>query len=63
MKCRCCGAEIVRIRTMGGLAVCWASPVTYWPVRDGHARELLTPNGESLYGNLTGDPQKAVGIG
>ena len=63
MKCSCCGAEIVRIDTMGGPVVCLASPFTYWPVRDGHARGLLTPNGENIYGNLTGDPQKAVGIG
>lgn len=63
MKCKICGAEIVRIKTMGGPVVCWASPTAYWPVRDGYARELLTPNGESLHGNLTGDPQKAIGIG
>ncbi len=63
MKCDCCGAEIIRIDTMGGPVVCLASPFTYWPVRDGHARGLLTPNGENIYGNLTGDPQKAVGIG
>lgn len=62
MKCKHCGAEIVRIQTMGGPAVCWASPTAYWPVRDGHARGLLTPNGQTVYGNLTGDPQKATGI-
>ena len=63
MKCKHCGAEIIRIQTMGGPAVCWAFPTTYWLVRDGHARGLLTPNGENVYGNLTGDPQKAIGIG
>lgn len=62
MKCKHCGAEIIRIQTMGGPAVCWASPVTYWTVRDGHARDLLTLNGQTVYGNLTGDPQKAIGI-
>ena len=63
MKCKHCGAEIVRIKTMGGPVVCWASPTAYWPVRDKYARTIYTPNGESLSGNLTGDPQKAVGIG
>jgi len=48
---------------MGGPAICWASPITYWPVRDNEARELLTPNGSSVYGNLTGGLQDAVGIG
>jgi len=32
-------------------------------VRDNEARELLTPNGSSVYGNLTGELQDAVGIG
>ena len=63
MRCKHCGAEIIRIRTLGGPAVCWASPTTYWPVRDNEARELLTPNGSSVYGNLTGELQAAVGIG
>ena len=26
MWCKHCGAEIIRIHTMGGPAVCWASP-------------------------------------
>ncbi len=63
MRCKHCGAEIIRIHTMGGPAVCWASPITYWPVRDNEARRLLTPNGNDVYGNLTGDLQDAVGVG
>ena len=63
MKCKHCGAEIIRIRAMGGAIICWASPTAYWTVRDKHARGLYTPNGISINGNLTGDPQKAVGIG
>jgi len=63
MKCKHCGAEVIRIQTVGGPAVCWASPVTYWPVRNGEAHELLTPNGISIYGNLTGDLKDAVGVG
>ena len=63
MKCKHCGAEIIRIRAMGGTIICWASPTVYWTVRDKYARGLYTPNGISINGNLTGDPQKAVGIG
>lgn len=62
MKCDCCGAEIIRIDVMGGSVVCWATCTHYWPVRDEHARELLTPNGETVYGNLTGDIQEATGL-
>ena len=63
MRCKHCGAEIIRIHTMGGPAICWASPITYWPVQDNEARELLTKNGISVYGNLTGNLQDAVGVG
>ena len=63
MRCKNCGAETIRIHTMGGPAVCWASPTTYWPTRDNEARELLTPNGNNVYGSLTGEPQDAIGIG
>ncbi len=63
MRCKHCGAEVVRIHTLGGPAICWASPITYWPVRDNEARGLLTPNGSDVYGNLTGDLQDAVGVG
>ena len=63
MQCKHCGAEIIRIRTMGGPAVFWASSTTYWPVRDNEARELLTPNVENVYGNLTGKLQDTVGVG
>lgn len=63
MRCKHCGAEIIRIHTMGGPAICWASPITYWPIRDSDARELLMPNGNRVYGNLTGELQDAVGVG
>ena len=63
MRCKHCGADTIRIHTMGGPAICWASPTTYWPVRDNEAQELLTPNGISVYGNLTGELQDAVGVG
>ena len=63
MRCKHCGAEIIRIHTMGGLAVCWASPITYWPVRNNEAQGLLTRNGSNVYGNLTGELEDAVGVG
>ena len=63
MRCKHCGAETIQIHTAGGPAICWASPITYWPVRDNEARELLIPNGNSVYGNLTGERQNAVGVG
>lgn len=62
-KCKYCGAEIVRIKHMGGTAVCWASPVTYWAVRDGDARTIYTPNGMTEQGTLTGNLRDAIGIG
>lgn len=63
MKCKHCGAEIVRIRTMDGQEVCWASTVTYWKIRDEYARKLYTLNGQTIYGNLNGILQNAVGVG
>ena len=67
MKCKCCGAEIVRIKTMGLTVACDAAPVTYWPIRDGaeqtEIQQIYTPNGETPYGMLTGELQDAVGVG
>lgn len=64
MKCKCCGAEIIRIHKPGGPAACWAQPVTYWKAENGAvAREVLTPNGESIYGVMTGKVNEAIGIG
>lgn len=66
-KCKCCGAEIIRIKTMGATVACDAAPVTYWPIRDGaepvEVQQLYTPNGESPYGMLTGELKDAVGVG
>lgn len=63
MKCDCCGAEIIRIDTMGGRAVCLAHPFTYWLVRDRNARGLITLDGKTVYGNLTGDDTVPLGTG
>ena len=63
MRCKQCSAEIIRIHTMGGPVICWASPITYWPVRNSEAQGLVTQNGSNVYGNLTGELQDAVGVG
>ena len=63
MRCKHCGAETIHIHTVGGPAICWVSPITYWPVRDNKAQELLTSNGSSVYDSLTGEVQDAVGVG
>lgn len=63
MKCRHCGREIVRIRTMSGFAACDFPEVTYWPMRQGEERTLLTPNGQTIYKSLTGEKNDAEGIG
>ena len=64
MKCRHCGAEIIRIGTISGPTVCDAAPITYWH-RHGDAGdiELLTQNGIRFYGRvIPGELQTAVGI-
>ena len=63
MRCKHCGKEVIHIPATRGPAICWASPTTYWPARDNQAQELLTPNGNNVYGNLTGKRQDAVGVG
>lgn len=64
MKCRHCGAEIIRIGTISGPAVCDAAPVTYWHNRgDSRDIELITPNGISFYGSVDyEDLKSAIGV-
>lgn len=63
MKCKHCGREIIRIRTMSGTAACDAAPITYWRHKGGSdAVGLITPNGIETYGALTGELQDAVGV-
>lgn len=62
MKCRCCGAEIVKIDTIHGKIVCDAGPVTYW-ASGRKDTEVLTPNGETVYCRLSGNVHTASGIG
>lgn len=62
MKCKCCGNEIVRIKTCNGTVVCNADPVTYW-IKGNPNTEILTPNGERVYCRLDGKLNDACGIG
>ena len=57
-KCKACGAEIVWI----GKKPCNPEPVTYWQKPKGRGR-VVTPNGEVISCEFSGDPNKATGIG
>jgi len=62
-KCKACGANIIFIKTEGGKSVpCDAEPVTYWE-RKGAKGKIVTPNGEVISCDFSGDPDKAIGIG
>jgi len=63
MKCEHCGAEITRIPMAEGPVDCWADSVMYWDASNDNTRELLTPNGERVRANLTGDTVDAAGFG
>ena len=41
---------------------CDREPVTYWQARSG-SQKIVTPNGEVVSAELSGDPNKATGIG
>ena len=62
-KCRSCGAEIMWIKMQSGKSMpCNADQVTYWANKNGKER-IVTPNGEVVSGNLSGDLNKATGVG
>lgn len=62
-KCKGCGAEIIWIKTPAGKSMpCNAEPMTYWE-NPGAAGKIVTPNGEVIRCEFTGDPDKATGIG
>jgi hypothetical protein len=62
MKCKHCGADIVRIATSNGNMVCNAAPVAYRRYGQPNT-SVLTPNGETVYCRITGKSEKAHGIG
>ena len=61
MKCKCCGKEIIRIKSCRCTYVCDAQAVTYWASNPNET--IITPNGEEIYGRLDGKIENATGIG
>ena len=62
-KCRGCGREIIWIRTPGGKAMpCDPEQVMYW-AREKGQKKIVTPNGEVISCTLTGNAEKATGLG
>lgn len=63
-KCKHCGAEVFYLPLAGYKKVlCDTEQQVYWSTRDSDTTALFTPNGEIIYGSLSGDPQYALGIG
>lgn len=62
-KCKKCGQKIFWIKTDKGNSIpCDPNEVVYWADPKGRDR-VVTPNGEVIACRLTGDDQKATGIG
>ena len=62
-KCKGCGAEIIWIKTTTGKSMpCDPAQVTYWQ-KAGAPGKIVTPNGEVISCEFTGDLNKATGIG
>lgn len=62
-KCKSCGASIVWIATQAGKNMpCNAEQVTYWKDAKGKTT-IITPNGETVRASLSGDLERATGIG
>ena len=61
--CRGCGKQIIWTRTPAGKSMpCDPELVTYWQ-KAGGSQKIVTPGGEVLSAELTGDPEKATGRG
>lgn len=61
--CKGCGAEIIWIRTLAGKSIpCDPEQVMYWEKPKAKGK-VVTPNGEVLSCEFSGDPQKATGVG
>lgn len=62
-KCKGCGAQIVWIGTPGGKSIpCDPEQVMYWEKAKAKGK-VVTPNGEVLSCEFSGDPNKATGLG
>ena len=61
--CRGCGAPIIWIKTERGKSMpCDPEQVTYWQARSG-SQKIVTPNGEVVSAELSGELNNATGIG
>lgn len=62
-RCKFCGANIIWIPTVAGKNMpCDPEGVVYWE-RKGAVEKVVTPNGEVLSAELTGNTDKATGMG
>ena len=62
-RCKSCGAEIFWIMMQTGKKMpVDATPMTYWAKKEGQEK-IVTPNGEVISCELTGDLQNSTGIG
>ena len=61
--CRGCGRQILWTRMASGKRMpCDPDLVTYWQ-RPGGSKKIVTPNGEVISAELSGDLDKATGVG
>lgn len=62
-KCRGCGAEIIWIKTPAGKSMpCDSEPVPYWQ-KAGASGKVVTPNGEVISCEFSGELSRATGRG
>ena len=62
-RCKSCGAEIRWIKTSKGKSMP-VDPdyITYWQ-KAGGTKKIVTPNGNVISADVTGDPESATGLG
>ena len=62
-KCRDCGANLILIQIPSGKQIpCDPEKVRYW-AKEGAKGFVLTPSGEFINCEFTGDPEMATGVG
>ena len=62
-KCKGCGAEIIWIKSAGGKSIpCDPEQVVYWEKAKAKGK-VVTPNGEVLSCEFSGERDQATGIG
>lgn len=62
-RCKCCGADIVWIKTRNGKKMpCDPIEMLYWE-QEGGPEKIVTDNGDVVSARLYGESGKATGIG